>query len=258
MNPFHIIIPARFNSKRLPEKILADIAGKPLIQHVYERACMCNAKSVTVATDHKTVYDVVHNFGGKALMTSTQHTNGTERLAEAAEVLRLRPSEIVVNFQGDEPFISQEAILKAVTCLENKDVMVGTLATPIKTHQEIFSPNVVKVVFDSNKQALFFSRAPVPWYRDIYDKAERDITNVNCYRHVGIYAYRVHALMQYKQWTSAPIEMAECLEQLRFIWRGSKINIELVEENLLSGIDTLEDLERAREHIIGGKCYNKS
>lgn len=239
---FHIIIPARFASERLPGKVLMDIAGKPLIQHVYERALLCGAKNVTIAVDDERVKKVVEAFGASVCMTKVEHSTGTDRLSEVVQKLCLSDDEIIVNIQGDEPLITPFAIKKTVKAMEDhQEAGVTTLCTLIRHSEEIVDPNMVKVVLDKDGFALYFSRAPIPW-----DRKAIDITKNRYYRHVGLYAYRAKTLRKYNTWERSPLEDIEKLEQLRVLWHGEKIHVSVVEEPLPSGIDTEADLVRVR------------
>lgn len=254
---FHIIIPARYASTRLPAKLLLNVAGKPLIQRVYERALLCGAKSVTVATDDSRIKEAALLFGAEVCMTSLDHQCGTERLAEAAMKLSLSDEDIVVNIQGDEPLILVNAVQQAAKALfQNPDAAMATLCTPIKHYGEIFNTNVVKVTIDKKGYALYFSRAPIPWHREFFkqeNNIENDCVNLQSilkthhyFRHIGLYAYRVGLLKKYQQWGMSPPEAIEKLEQLRILWNGEKIYVSLVEEVSPAGVDTEEDLERVR------------
>lgn len=250
---FHIIIPARFASERLPGKILLEIAGKPMIQWVYERAKLCEAESITIATDDERIEKAAKAFGAKTCMTNTNHSNGTSRLAEAVEILKLPADAVVVNIQGDEPLFPIEAIQKVVKGLfEHPQASMSTLCTPIRNPEEITNPNCVKVVFDKYGFALYFSRAPIPFDRDFESKlrsfieSKSEFSNAQpiYYRHLGLYAYRANTLLKYRSWERAPMECIESLEQLRMLWHGEKIHVSCVEESLPPGIDTEADYQR--------------
>ncbi len=252
---FHILIPARFNAKRLPGKPLLDILGKTLIQRVYEQATRCGAETVTVATDNERIYQTVKHFGGKVCMTDANHSCGTERLSEATHLIGLKANAIVVNIQCDEPLIPKSAIQKTVMGLvEDPNATVSTLAIPITTRQEIFDPNVVKVVLSKNKQALLFSRAPIPWHHDAFQQKGVNFKKIVCYRHIGLYAYRTQTLQQFANWTPTAIEKIECLEQLRIMWHGGKIHVSLVNHHFPQGVDTPADLKRMRAWYIKNNC----
>lgn len=244
IKPFHIIIPARLNSSRLPGKMLLDLDGKPLIQQTYESALKCGAASVTIATDDTDIKNVAHSFGANVCMTSVDHLTGTDRLAEAAMILKLKEEDIVVNIQGDEPLVSIQAVHKLVIAMQdNKAACTATLCTPIRDKKHLLDPNIVKVVLDNQGFALYFSRASIP-----FDRAgDNELLFNPYYRHLGLYAYRVHTLQQYVSWEPCPIELVERLEQLRILWQGEKIHVSIMEEILPPGVDTLADLEVMRE-----------
>jgi 3-deoxy-manno-octulosonate cytidylyltransferase (CMP-KDO synthetase) len=245
---FTVIIPARYASSRLPGKPLLDIGGKPMIQHVYERALASGANQVVVATDDGRIADVVRKFG-KIVMTSAEHSSGTARLAETAELLSLTDDAIVVNLQGDEPQMPPELLLQVVENLHSHpQAVMATLATPITESEEFFNPNAVKLVMDDKGYALYFSRAPIPWDRDGFARNKAVLTNkIMAYRHLGIYAYRVRFLKQYVQTPSCPLEVTESLEQLRVLWMGEKISVGIVNSPPPAGVDTISDLERVRQ-----------
>ncbi len=249
---FTVIVPARFASTRLPGKPLALIGDKPMIQHVYERALLANAEKVVVATDDKRIQTAVEFFGGKVCMTSDSHKSGSDRLAEVCEILQLAEDTIVVNVQGDEPFISSANIEQVARNLSKSNAQMATLSTPIEAESEVFNSNVVKVISDCSNQAIYFSRAPIPWQRGSFEhKKVEDLTV--CQRHIGIYAYRAGFLKQYVQMPVSKLERLESLEQLRVLENGYKIHIEQAKEAPGMGIDTPEDLELAQEsyrHII--------
>jgi 3-deoxy-manno-octulosonate cytidylyltransferase (CMP-KDO synthetase) len=244
---FTVIIPARYASQRLPGKPLLDIAGKPMIQHVYERALESGADKVVVATDDRRIYDAVKLFGN-VIMTSSEHSSGTSRLAESAQILELEDSEIVVNLQGDEPQMPSQLLSQVVENLSgHTDASMATLATSINDAEEFHNPNAVKVVFDKEGYALYFSRAPIPWDRDVLcDGSKKLPATMKPYRHLGIYAYRVGFLKKYAASDACLLESVESLEQLRVLWMGEKISIGIANNMPPAGIDTQEDLERVR------------
>ncbi|MDV6327145.1 3-deoxy-manno-octulosonate cytidylyltransferase [Idiomarina sp. PL1-037] len=246
---FTVVIPARFGSSRLPGKPLADIAGKPMIQHVVERAEASGAAEVIVATDDMRVKEGVDKFGGRVMMTSSEHSSGTERLAEVIEQLALAENEVVVNVQGDEPFIPPEIIRQVADNLANqRQAPMATLAVPITNAEDIFNPNTVKVVTDAAGYALYFSRAAIPWDREHFS-AERatDVVTEHYHRHIGIYAYRAGFVRRYVEWQPSPIEQLESLEQLRVLWHGERIHVAEAILAPATGIDTEEDLQQARK-----------
>ncbi len=250
-----IVIPARLGSSRLPRKPLLEIAGKPMIQHVCDRAVEANLGEVIVATDAAEVAETVSGFGGTAVMTADSHESGTDRLAEVADLLGWSDETVVVNLQGDEPLMDPRLIVQVAEALaKHSSAGIATLATPIGNRADIFSPDVVKVVVDAAGHALYFSRAPIPWVRGDY--GVRDDTGcadgVQPLRHLGIYAYRVSALKKIAAWPPAPIEQAEALEQLRALWNGIGIHVGVIDEAPGHGVDTPEDLERVRRMFAAG------
>ncbi|MFZ7216354.1 3-deoxy-manno-octulosonate cytidylyltransferase [Avibacterium avium] len=251
MAKFTVIIPARFASSRLPGKPLADIAGKPMIAHVWQKAQQSGANRVVVATDNQAVAQAVQAFGGEVCMTSEHHNSGTERLAEVVEKLALADDEIVVNIQGDEPLIPPVIVQQVADNLAKNGVKMATLAVPLNDAEELFNPNVVKAVADQSGNVLYFSRAPIPWNRDQFaglsDEQKTQLVLQSQYlRHIGIYAYRAGFIKQYVQWQPSALENIESLEQLRVLWYGEKIHIDLAKEVPAVGVDTPEDLEKVR------------
>lgn len=241
---FVAVIPARFGSKRLPGKPLLDIAGKPMIQHVYARASESKADRVLVATDDQKIADTVTGFGGECLMTRDDHPTGTDRLAEVADVLELSADTIVVNVQGDEPLLPSPAIQQVVRILgEHPQASVATLCEPIHQASDIEDPNQVKVVKSQSGRALYFSRARIPMN-----------SSLDCgvhYRHVGLYAYRVDFLRDFASWNPTPLEQFERLEQLRALEHDRVIQVEVAIESIPPGVDTESDLEVIRRQMEG-------
>lgn len=257
MTQFTVIIPARFASSRLPGKPLADIAGKPMIQHVWEKAQQSGASRVVVATDNEDVKNAVEKFGGEVCMTSEKHNSGTERLAEVVEKLGIEDDEIIVNIQGDEPLIPPVIVAQVAENLAKFKVKMASLAVKIQDAEELFNPNAVKVLTDKDGYVLYFSRAVIPWNRDEFasvvakTKSIEDLQLGDHYlRHIGIYAYRAGFIKQYVQWQPTDLEQIECLEQLRVLWNGERIHVELAKEIPAVGVDTPEDLEKVRR-ILG-------
>lgn len=242
---FTVIIPARYQSSRLPGKPLADIAGKPMIQWVYEQASKAGARQVIVATDDQRIADAVTSFGGEVCLTRADHESGTERLAEVVEKYQLAADEIVVNVQGDEPMIPPSIIRQVADNLARSDAPMATLAVEIDHADEVFNPNAVKVVMDKNGYALYFSRASIPWDRDNFAKRPQEI-HQNLLRHIGIYAYRAGFINTYINWEPSALEKIESLEQLRVLWHGEKIHVDVAIEPPPAGVDTPEDLEKVR------------
>ena len=245
---FTVIIPARYASSRLPRKPLAYIAGKPMIQHVWEKAQQAGANRVIIATDHEEIEQVAKTFGAEVCMTSTKHNSGTERLAEVIEKMAITDDEIIVNVQGDEPLIPPVIIQQVAQNLAENQVNMATLAVKLETKEELFNPNCVKVVTDQKGMALYFSRAAIPFARDHFaDCNDAFVASQSYLRHIGIYAYRAKFVNQYIRWQPTVLEKLESLEQLRALWYGEKIHVELAKEAPQVGVDTLEDLERVRE-----------
>ncbi|MBD8514922.1 3-deoxy-manno-octulosonate cytidylyltransferase [Photobacterium sp. CAU 1568] len=242
---FTVIIPARYQSSRLPGKPLADIAGKPMIQWVYEQASKAGARQVIVATDDQRIAEVVTSFGGEVCLTRADHESGTERLAEVVEKYQLAADEIVVNVQGDEPMIPPSIIRQVADNLARSDAPMATLAVEIDHADEVFNPNAVKVVMDKNGYALYFSRASIPWDRDNFAKRPQEI-HQNLLRHIGIYAYRAGFINTYINWEPSALEKIESLEQLRVLWHGEKIHVDVAIEPPPAGVDTPEDLDKVR------------
>ena len=243
---FLVVIPARLGSTRLPRKPLADIGGKPMVIRVAERAKQSLAQSVVVATDSPEIQAACDEHRIECLLTSPDHPTGTDRIAEVAQQLKLPPNTLVVNVQGDEPLIPPELINQVVQALaDHPACAISTVAVPISEAAEINNPNVVKVVLNRQGEALYFSRAAIPFVRD------KDIQTQTTYlRHLGIYAYRADFLQAYTRLDPAPPEQAEALEQLRALWNGYRIAVHIAHEAPPAGVDTVEDLERVRQ-ILG-------
>lgn len=242
---FTVIIPARYQSSRLPGKPLADIAGKPMIQWVYEQASKAGADQVIVATDDDRIAEAVRGFGGEVCMTRPDHESGTERLAEVVEQYGLADDHIVVNVQGDEPLIPETIIRQVAVNLEQSKAPMATLAVEIDHADEVFNPNAVKVVTDKDGYALYFSRASIPWDRDNFAKRPQEIHH-NLMRHIGIYAYRAGFIKTYIEWEPSALEKIEALEQLRVLWYGEKIHVDVAIDVPPAGVDTPEDLDKVR------------
>lgn len=243
---FTVIIPARYSSERLPGKPLAEIGGIPMIQRVYQCAQKSSALRVVVATDDQRIVDVVNRFGGEVCLTSDQHPSGTDRLQEVVSQLDLGVEDIVVNVQGDEPLIPAAVIDQVAKNLSRYSLAsAATLSEPIDSIDKIFDPNVVKVVADNTGYALYFSRASIPWVRDNYDKEKPILpSNLECQRHIGIYAYRVGLLNDFVTWAPSPLEVCERLEQLRIMTNGHRIHVAPACDVVPGGVDTPEDLAR--------------
>ncbi len=248
---FQVVIPARYNSSRLPGKPLLDIAGQPMIQHCYNRGLESGATAVVVATDDERIAEKVAEFGGTFCMTAASHRSGTERIAEVAAERGWSDSTIVVNLQGDEPTMSPALIRQVVSAMKSHErAGVTTLCAAITDRDTLFDPHVVKVVMDAEGYALYFSRAPIPWHRDEFlSNASQLPSTVGFFRHVGLYAYRVGYLKQYVGWEQAAIEQAESLEQLRVLWHGGSIHVSVATELPGHGVDTEDDLKRVRMEL---------
>jgi 3-deoxy-manno-octulosonate cytidylyltransferase (CMP-KDO synthetase) len=243
---FRVVIPARYASARLPGKPLLPISGKPMVQWVYERAVESRATEVLIATDDLLIVSAAHSFGAETVMTDASHSSGTDRIAEVARLRRWPDRDIVVNVQGDEPLIPPALIRQVAALLEvNSDADIATLAAPITSLQEFLDPNAVKVVTDAAGKALYFSRAPIPWNRD---GASAGISTQRSFagsrRHVGIYAYRVGALIRLASLGSSPLESSEKLEQLRALQNGFQILVADTEQRPGPDVNTPADLER--------------
>ena len=248
---FKVVIPARMRSTRLPGKMLADVAGKPLVVWAVERAIASGADEVIVATDHSDIADAVASHGHKVCTTSTMHETGTDRLAEAVALLKLSPEEIVVNLQGDEPLIDPKLIRKVAAELALRPkASIATAVHPIASAQAFFDPNVVKVVIDTGGYAQYFSRAPIPYARDAFARSRDTLPEgFAAYRHIGLYAYRVRFLREYASLSPTVAERFEALEQLRALGHGHRIAVAFWDEPMEAGVDTLDDLERVRAKL---------
>lgn len=250
---FIAVIPARYGSSRLPGKPLADIAGDPMVVHVWRRACESAARRVVVATDDSRIRDALLPFGAEVLMTRADHPTGTDRLAEVADQLNLDTDAVLVNVQGDEPLIPPALIDQvAVRLHDDLDASIATLAEPISDVDVLFNPNVVKVVRALSGRALYFSRAPVPWNREDWDRdafsARPMLLDTDVWlRHIGLYAYRVGFLTEYREWSPSSLEQIEQLEQLRALHHGHAIQVALARVPHPAGVDTVEDLARVRD-----------
>ncbi|APC11009.1 3-deoxy-manno-octulosonate cytidylyltransferase [Providencia rettgeri] len=246
---FTVIIPARYASTRLPGKPLADIHGKPMVVRVMEQAIKSGASRVIVATDHPDVAKAVIEAGGEACMTNPEHQSGTERLAEVIDTYGFSDDEIIVNVQGDEPLIPPEIISQVANNLKGSQAGMGTLAVPIRDAHEAFNPNAVKVVTDQGGYALYFSRATIPWDRDGFAKSH-DVIGDTFLRHIGIYAYRAGFIRRYVSWEASPLEKIEMLEQLRVLWYGEKIHVDVAKTTPGAGVDTQADLDAVRKQFL--------
>ncbi len=239
---FTIIIPARYASQRLAGKPLLDIAGKVMIQHTWERAKESDADRVVVATDDQRIADVVTGFGGEVVMTAEKHPSGTDRLQEVAMLLQLQEQDIVVNVQADEPLLPASAIHQvADNLVQNSEAGIATLCEIIQSQDEVEDPNSVKVVFDRQGMALYFSRSTIPHNASVSAR--------NCFRHIGLYAYRVAVLNQYVAWPPSELELAEKLEQLRALDNRVGIHVSISDSHIPPGVDTKKDLEAVRQFL---------
>ncbi len=246
--PFKIVIPARHSSSRLPGKPLLDIAGKPMVLRVLDRAMQAGADEVWVATDHSGISEVVEAAGGKVILTSADHPSGTDRLAEVATQLGWADDTLVVNVQGDEPLIPPQLIADAAAALAaDPAAAIATACHPLESVDEFFNPNVVKVVMGADGRALYFSRAPIPWARDAF-AADRSTlpAGLPAFRHIGLYAYRAGFLKRYSTLAPSPLEQWEALEQLRAMAHGFPIQVMVLDHAPPAGVDTADDLERVR------------
>jgi 3-deoxy-manno-octulosonate cytidylyltransferase (CMP-KDO synthetase) len=220
-----------------------------MIQHVYEKACLSGASKVVIATDHQKVFDAAKHFTNDVLMTREDHQSGTERLAEVVDLLNLSEDTIVVNVQGDEPLLSPDNVSQVATLLAQSTAPMATLSVAIEERDEVFNPNAVKVVSDINKNALYFSRASIPFDRSAMMAEQQPLNLAPFQRHVGIYAYRAGFIKQYIQLSVSPLEVLESLEQLRVLYHGYAIKIEQAVVTPHAGVDTPEDLAKVVAHI---------
>jgi len=245
---FTVLVPARLASTRLPNKPLADIQGLPMVVRVAQRAALSNASQVVVAADSQEIVSACEAHGIRALLTRMDHPSGSDRLAEASALLGLTDDDVVVNVQGDEPLIDPDLINQVATLLSQRPTAsMSTAAHTIDQVAEFTNPNVVKVVVDQAQLALYFSRAPIPWWRDGNTQGIQNLPSPPPLRHIGIYGYRVGFLKAFPQLPPAPIESCEALEQLRAMWHGHKIAVHVTDKAPGLGVDTPEDLARVRE-----------
>jgi 3-deoxy-manno-octulosonate cytidylyltransferase (CMP-KDO synthetase) len=250
---FTVLIPARLASTRLPDKPLADIAGVPMVVRVAQRAEQSEAAQVVVAADSPRIADACSRHGVRAVLTRSDHPSGSDRLAEACELLGLRDDDVVVNVQGDEPLIAPALIDAVAHLLERRrDASMSTAAHPIASVEEFRNPNVVKVVLQADGLALYFSRAPIPWWRDGFAAGITTLPEPAPLRHIGIYGYRAGFLRAFPRMPRAPVESCEALEQLRALWHGHRIAVHVTPDDPGAGVDTPEDLERVRSIFAAG------
>ena len=252
MNNFTIVIPARLNSTRLPNKMMLLIGDKPVIEHTWRQAMSAKATKVIVATDDQSIFDHMQSVGAEVVMTSKDHPTGTDRLAEVAKIYGFDDEEVIVNWQGDEPFLPYEFIEKVANKLAgHPKAAMSTLATRIDSWEDFFNANVVKVVHSNLDEALYFSRAPIPFPRGVEKGTGELPENVQPLRHIGVYGYRAFFLKEYPKLKPSPLEQSESLEQLRALSNGYSIVIEHMDTIPPVGIDTAAELELAR------KWYNE-
>jgi 3-deoxy-manno-octulosonate cytidylyltransferase (CMP-KDO synthetase) len=243
---FHVIIPARFESSRLPGKPLALIGGRPMLEWVWQRALASGATTVLIATDDERILRAASEFGADCVMTSPQHASGTDRIAEAVKLREFGADDIVVNLQGDEPSMPAEVVSEVAQSLrEVAGRDIATAVAPIESLEEFLDPNCVKALRAADGRALYFSRAPVPWPRDSVT-LHRPTSFAGAWRHIGIYAYRVRSLRQFAAWPPTPLETVEKLEQLRALEHGMHIHLVALASPPPAGVDTPADLERVR------------
>ncbi len=243
------IIPARYDSVRFPGKPLADLLGKPIIQHVYERARKV-LPDIVIATDDRRIKEAVHDFGGNVVLTSPAHQSGSDRCAEAALKYPAngKSYDVIINIQGDEPFIQPEHLTSLISCFDDQATQIATLVNPVQSNEDIFNPNVVKVIMNSKKEAIYFSRSPIPYLQK--EEKSKWSKQFCFYKHIGIYAFRNNVLQEITKLPVSPLEKAESLEQIRWLENNYIIRVEITQAETF-GIDTPEDLDRARKIAPG-------
>ena len=243
-----VVIPARYESQRLPGKALLDIHGKPLVQHVWDRAVSSGASAVVIATDHERIRQAAEGFGAEVVMTSSDHRSGSDRIAECARKLAWPDEQLIVNLQGDEPLMPAECIGQVAGLLAGDPLAdAASLYWPIELEEEVVDPNVVKVVVDQSGAALMFSRSVLPFPRDFASFSEAMVAGLSWQRHLGLYAYRAASLKRFSRMKPTPLERAERLEQLRYLETGGKIVMARACSHIPAGVDTADDLERVRK-----------
>lgn len=253
MTDFVVAIPARYSATRLPGKPLRDIGGKPLVVRVAERALLAGAAEVWVAADDERIVDALKGTPVRVALTATTHQSGTDRLAECARIAGWADDRIVVNLQGDEPFAPAEGIRAVARLLEASEAPMSTLCTPITELRELLNPNVVKVVANQRDEALYFSRAPIPFARDAFASGMTELPKgLRALRHIGIYGYRAGFLQTFSAMPPSSYEQMESLEQLRVLEAGYRIAVQVTPAAFPPGVDTPEDLERAIRHLAAG------
>lgn len=243
VHPFHIIIPARYQSSRLPGKLLMSLEGQTVLERVYRQAEKANPASIRIATDHQQIAEHARSLGADVVYTAVSHQTGTDRIAEVVRGSAYHPEDSIVNVQGDEPFIEPALIQQAAAALAQSDAPVATLCWPIQDLEQFHNPNVVKVVRDRALNALYFSRSPIPANRDHPDQVTL------AYRHIGLYAYRAAFLLEMNRCPPCDLERYEALEQLRILWVGGKIRVEEACVEPQQDINTAEDLAKAIEQV---------
>ena len=248
-NNFLVVVPARMHSTRLPHKMILQVGNLPLVVRTAMQALKSNAQRVIVATDHEDIMNACNEHKIEAVMTKVEHNSGTDRLAEVAHLLQLEDNQIIINVQGDEPLIDPNLINQLADFIYEKKTDIATIAHLINAEDEVFNPNIVKVVLDKDSNALYFSRSPIPYYRDGFtNRNEFKIpAELPILRHIGMYAYSVKFLKQYNQMPSCTLENVECLEQLRALYNGHKIAVLNSNSIPEAGVDTLQDLQRVRQ-----------
>jgi 3-deoxy-manno-octulosonate cytidylyltransferase (CMP-KDO synthetase) len=253
---FHVVIPARFAASRLPGKPLLRIGDRPLIQWVWQRARASGAASVVIATDDERIFDAARGFGADCLMTSPQHASGTDRIAEVVRAKGFAADDIVVNLQGDEPMMPAAVVNEVAEALSARpQIDIATAVAPIESLAEFLDPSCVKALRARDGQALYFSRAPVPWPRDNVTGGQPG-DFAGAWRHIGIYAYRVRSLLQFAAWPPTPLEQREKLEQLRALENGMRIHLVALSEVPPAGVDTPQDLERVRAGLAAAQSLS--
>jgi 3-deoxy-manno-octulosonate cytidylyltransferase (CMP-KDO synthetase) len=250
MTDFHVIIPARMNSSRLPGKVLREIGDKPMLAHVCERAKESGAASILIATDDERVMALAADLKLPACMTEPSHPTGTDRIAEAIRLNDYADDAIIVGLQADEPFMPVQLIQQLARALdEQTQAPVATLCAPLQTVEQVFDPHIVKVVRDANQHALYFSRAPIAWQRETFALTPKQLNAAEPhYGHIGLYAYRASFVKRFVGWKPAPIEVAEQLEQLRILYHGENIYVATADVVPPPGVNTLEEFEAICEH----------
>ena len=249
---FIVAIPARYAATRLPGKPLRPLGGEPLVVHVARRALAAGAREVWVAADDPRIAEALRDTGVRVAMTSAAHASGSDRLAECADLAGWSNDTLVVNLQGDEPFAPAAGIRAVAETLAASGADMATLAARIEDPETLFDPNAVKLVRNESGDALYFSRAPIPWHRDAFAGDRHELVADECLRHIGIYAYRAGFLRRFAKMPPGRLERVESLEQLRVLEAGFRIAVALTPEAFPPGVDTLEDLARAEAHLAAG------